>query len=567
MKRVCLFLLGCLFLLKNVVAFDIERPSIDVNAIYKKEFKYESKSKETYLTLKISHSVVKNYWRVLLNDINLGWLKEGSGTTELVVPRAILNEAKQNLMIERHESGDKKCKLYLVELNTGLQGELSSLAKVELMAENENEKTALPTRFTITNTKKQKSHFVFLDGADRVIRHGVIYTHGKPTTLLLKPGKYHLYSSRGMEWSVDQTIIEAKKGSAVKWKAKLKKELDLGQHYSADTHIHTFSFSRHGNAAIEERELTFMGEDLDIAIMTDHNHNTTVKPHMHHHTTLAIDGNEVTTPIGHINIFPVDLNKPIVDKKLKTWALLQEGIESHGAEFSILNHPRWPKLRGLPHGPFDKFGFNKETASFKAGVTFPFDAMEVVNSETRNSDKDPQPLVVFEDWLAMRNVGYETLAVGSSDSHTVEGPMGQGRTYLRIEGELTQDRVVNAFKKGQMVVSLGLFCDLKVDEQYRVGDVVPFEKGKKRQLSITTKAPSWVNAKTCYLYENGKVIHSWKLDATNGQPLDHEFKFDYTPKKEGDYLVALLIGDQIDHVYWHAPFESSIGFTNPILFK
>jgi len=40
---------------------------------------------------------------------------------------------------------------------------------------------------------------------------------------------------------------------------------------SSDTHVHTFTYSRHGDATIEERMLTLAGEGIELPIATDHN--------------------------------------------------------------------------------------------------------------------------------------------------------------------------------------------------------------------------------------------------------------------------------------------------------
>lgn len=530
------------------------------------DFEFEKKDGDFY-TLKLEHGKVDNYWRIMLNNKNLGWLETGVDSTELLVLKEDFVNSKQSLKIQRHSSGGKEVKLNGLQLESGKTNFEKDYGFLEISVVDVSSKAPVFSRVTLVDKEDHKVEVKRYENTSAVLRKGLLYFDGQPLKVMLKAGEYKLYANRGMEWGVSETKLKVEPGKTVSWQSGLKKELDLGHYYSADTHIHTFTYSGHGSAAIEERELSFLGEDLDIAIMTDHNHNTTVKPHMHHHETLAIDGNEVTTSIGHINIFPVDLNKPKVDKNLKNWKLLHEGIVEHGAKYSILNHPRWPKLRGLPHGPFDKFGFNRETATFRGGVEFPFDAMEVVNSDTRNSDKDPQPLVVFEDWLAMRKAGHKIHAVGSSDSHTIETPMGQGRTYLRLNEAPTEDNVVEAFQKGNMVVSLGLFAELIVDGKYQAGDTIPFEQGKEYSLQLNLQAPSWVTAKSLHLYSQDQRIQSWDVDQEEGQVLKMTLKTTYQPKSKDDFLVLLALGEEVKKVFWHSDYEASISFTNPIEFK
>jgi hypothetical protein len=543
----------------------MEQPKMVKGQFYT-NFEWKAKGNE-YFTLSLQHGKVENYWRVLLNGSNLGWLEMGGESTKLLVLKSDLADLKQNLKIQRYSSGSKEIQLKTIAFEAGMKAFESDYGFLQVSALDIGSNESVFSRVTVANKKDQTVDIKRFQNTSAVLRKGLIYFDGKSLKVMLKAGEYHLYVSRGMEWGLSKTQVKVSAGQTTSWQAELRQELDVGDYYSADTHIHTFTYSRHGSAAIEERELSFLGEDLDIAIMTDHNHNTTVKPHLHHHKTTTIDGNEVTTGIGHINIFPVDLNKPVVDRHLKNWKLLHQAIIEHGAQYSILNHPRWPKLRGLPHGPFDKFGFNRETASFRGEVTFPFNAMEVVNSDTRNSDKDPQPLVVFEDWLALRKAGHKIHAVGSSDSHTIKTPMGQGRTYVRLKASPNEENVVQAFQKGKLIVSLGLFAEMIVDGKYQAGDVIPFEKGKEHQLQLNLQAPSWVKARSLHLYANDERIQSWDVEQKDGQVLKMSLETTYQPKSKNDFLVLLALGDGIKQVFWHVDYESSISFTNPISFE
>lgn len=557
-----------LFFIVNVEAVSILDQPLKKISKKKVDFTFVKSENNDLNTLILNHSKVSSYCRVLLNDVNLGWLDLNKTSTELIIPSSELKEKEQSLTIEIHENRKHKVDMNSIEIVPGLSENLKKYGKLNLEAKDLKTSISIYTHFTLADQTNKTTEYKFLSGPDRVMRKGHIYTNGTSTVLLLKPGQYRAYASKGMEYSVDKFDFELKAGTEVSWVAILEKELDLGKYYSADTHIHTFTHSRHGNAAIEERELTFMGEDLDIAIMTDHNHNTTVKPHMHHHETFAIDGNEVTTPIGHINTFPVDLKQRKANHKLKTWRELHTDIMSLGSQFSILNHPRWPKVNKLPFGPFDKLGFKRETATFNAGVTLPFEAIELINSDTRTSDSEPMPLYVFEDWLALRNAGSEVLIVGSSDSHRVDTSVGLGRTYLRIENpSLTEPAIVQAFKEGKMITSLGMFCEMKVDGQYLVGDKVPLESNKERLVSLKLQAPSWIEAKEINLYANGKVIKKWIVNPVVGKPTIMEVEFKYTPSQKGDYLVGMAMGGPMENVFAHAAFESALSVTNPIVFE
>ncbi|MFT7463629.1 MAG: hypothetical protein ACI9EF_001974 [Pseudohongiellaceae bacterium] len=134
----------------------------------------------------------------------------------------------------------------------------------------------------------------------------------------------------------------------------------------------------------------------------------------------------------------------------------------------ILNHPRWPDHQG---GPFGKTGLDSLTGARASGAVFEFDAIEVVNLSVR----ERLPEVLLNDWLSLLSRGQRLVALGSSDSHTVLHPVGQGRTYVMADdtdaATLDVDEVCRNLVAGRCSVSLGIFADLRADEHYALGVV------------------------------------------------------------------------------------------------
>src|SRR6185503_15507064 len=92
---------------------------------------------------------------------------------------------------------------------------------------------------------------------------------------------------------------------------------------AADTHIHTLTFSGHGDANVEERMLTLAGEGVELAIATDHNHFTDYRPYqsrleLNSYFTPVI-GDEITTTNGHLNAFPFTLDSKVPLYKEGDW--------------------------------------------------------------------------------------------------------------------------------------------------------------------------------------------------------------------------------------------------------
>src|SRR5947207_3110790 len=88
-------------------------------------------------------------------------------------------------------------------------------------------------------------------------------------------------------------------------------------------------------------------------------------------------GNEVTTGLGHFNIFPVESGARIPDYKLKSWQAIFGEIErTAGVKIAILNHARDLHSGTRPFGPAL---FNAVVGENLDGWPIRFNGMEVVN--------------------------------------------------------------------------------------------------------------------------------------------------------------------------------------------
>ena len=124
---------------------------------------------------------------------------------------------------------------------------------------------------------------------------------------------------------------------------------------SSDTHIHTYTYSGHGDASIEERAITIAGEGIELPVMTDHNIKVDIAPVM---KSLGLDrfytpviGNEFTTNLGHFNIFPEAKETPVADHQLKNWNKVDRIINPDDKKAVILNHARDIHIGFRPFDP------------------------------------------------------------------------------------------------------------------------------------------------------------------------------------------------------------------------
>src|SRR5262249_39573010 len=148
-------------------------------------------------------------------------------------------------------------------------------------------------------------------------------------------------------------------------------------------HIHTLTYSGHGDATIDERVLTLAGEGVELPIATDHDVLVDFDPIARRRGVRSsftpVIGDEVTTRAGHFNAFPFRVGGMPPDPRISDWPRLLRAIRSGTASEDsvvILNHPR-----DLHAGfrPFDPTLFNLVTGSHRRG-SIGVDAIEVINS-------------------------------------------------------------------------------------------------------------------------------------------------------------------------------------------
>src|SRR5207248_680250 len=119
---------------------------------------------------------------------------------------------------------------------------------------------------------------------------------------------YTLYAGRGFEYSLDSVPLKVVAGATASHMLKIRREVPTAGYVACDTHIHTLTHSGHGDATVEERMITLTGEGIELPIATDHNRHIDHEPfaqQMHvRKYFMPVVGNEVTTSVGHFNIFP-----------------------------------------------------------------------------------------------------------------------------------------------------------------------------------------------------------------------------------------------------------------------
>ncbi len=539
----------------------------------KLELRFPSKANPTEHTLRIWQSNVKLNWPLILNGRKVGTLTtaETPMETVLALPPGALIDGENTLLIQTPAALDD-IEVGPVIIESQPVKSYLNAAQVEVHVTDAEHQSAMPCRLTLARPDGTLQPLLAEPAGAVAARTGVVYTRDGKARLSVPAGEYVLYAGRGFEWSMEKRRLSLKADEALPVAIQLKREVDTRGWVAADSHIHTLTYSGHGDATIEERMLTIAGEGIELAISTDHNHHTdyaSVAANMGAPAWFTpVVGNEVTTKHGHFNAFPIQPGAPVVNANESDWATLIPAIRrTPGVKVITLNHPR-----DMHSGfvPFAGLRFDPNIGRHQNAAAMDIDAIEVITSAAMQSDIH----LLYRDWFALLNRGHRISAVGSSDSHDVNRYiLGQGRTYVAVDDAnpagLDLDTVWESYHRGRLLVSLGLLTDMKVDDRFKVGDLAT-GLGSTMRVEIAVHGPSWVQADHVELYANGILLREQTLEKGHDVRIRWEF-----PKPAHDvYLVALATGPGVTEPFWEIPrpyqpasktyVPRVIGSTNPI---
>lgn len=542
------------------------------------EIRFEAQRNEAEQTLLLRQRDVKQGWQVQLNGRRLGNLvtQETPLVHALAVPPGTLRAGSNALAIlpptavDDIELGDFRL------VDTPLAATLSQ-ATLRLQVTDAGAQSGTPCRVTIVDAmgalaalRPGTTH-----QAELAARPGVLYSRDGAAAVGLLPGNYTVFASRGFEFSVATQAVTLAAGQTQSVALAIRRVVPTPGWVAADTHIHTLTKSRHGDATEDERMLTIAGEGIELAVATDHNVHADYTEAARR-TGLdgrftAVVGNEVTTKAGHFNAFPVAPGSVPPDFAVTNWPALLAGIRATpGVQVITLNHPRDLHSGFVPLGPAN---FNPVSGAALRGQEFTFDGLEVVTSAAMQSDIT----LLFRDWFALLNRGHRLTALGSSDTHDVSRfILGQARTYVQCDdanpAAVDVAAACRSLREGRALVSFGLLAQLVVDGRAGAGDLA-LRAQRGVTAVVTVLGPPWVQAESVELFANGLRVAEEKLAPVRGVTKGRvTFKL---PRFRHDaHLVAIASGPGVTAPFWETPrpYQPSskvfnprvLGATNPV---
>lgn len=390
------------------------------------------------------------------------------------------------------------------------------------------------------------------------VRGNTVYTLHGTGAVTVPVGTYQVIATHGPEWSVDTLDLEVTEGGTAELAAVLRHEVDTSGWVSADFHLHTLTYSGHGDANPNERIISVIGEGLEVAVATDHNHHTDYAPVIAglgaDGLVMPIVGNEVSTPLGHFNVFPVNPEAPVFPSRTNAGQPLFRLFRQHDSGVGVrtviqVNHPRWGEIDYFGEVGLDPVTAWSDSPRWSRG----FDSVEIFNENAGwgyyESGLAPVDTAsgrhsVLEDWFNLLGLGLRIAAVGNSDSHSVIGQhAGYPRNYVNVPSddvrELSVGDIAEAVRRQSVFTTLGPFIEFSVDDAPMGGTVVA--EGGTVELSVRVRAASWVDCDRVIVVVNGDRVHTIPVpDVRTAERLDTTVEI---PVDRDAFLLLLVEGD------------------------
>jgi hypothetical protein len=517
--------------------------------------RFQSARNDTEWSLRVRQQDVRQTWRVLLGGKELGRLPpdENDMVVFFAIPASALKAGENTLSIEQIGKTPDDVRIGEITLDERPVRDVLGEAAIDIVvtdAESPGRMAPLPCRITVINPQGSLMTVGAQSGPGLAVRPGVIYSADGRARFGVPAGAYTIFAGRGFEYSVDSTQVKVAAGDRVDRRLAIRREVPTRGYVSCDTHVHTLTYSGHGDARVDEQVLAIAGEGLELPIATEHNRQidytsaATAQGVRKYFTPVV--GNEVTTSVGHFNVFPLRVDGPVPDFKLKDWKSLFASIDAAGGKVAIINHPRDLHSGFRPFGPERYLALTGERLD---GWDLRARGMEVVNSGAQQTD----PLRPFHDWFGLLNRGHMITPVGASDSHDVSRYLvGQGRTYIRCPdekpGAIDVDAAIDSLLQGRVMVSCGLLAEITVNDRHGPGDLVP--PADEVKVAVRVLGPGWVNADTVALYANGYKVREAKITGRHSPGVLWTGNWTLPRFGHDVHLAAIATGPGVTALYW-----------------
>ncbi|MBE2252879.1 MAG: carboxypeptidase regulatory-like domain-containing protein [Myxococcus sp.] len=273
-------------------------------------------------------------------------------------------------------------------------------SKLSIEGVYENETGALPRRFLYDlkiGERYRRSDFVTDDPSNPDTRRyleKVLFAGDGTAGTEIRPGKYTVWASRGIEYSLEKREIEVVAGKTTMVGLSLTHVLPTPGYISADFHVHSVK-SVDSDMELDDRVTSFAVEGVDLMASTDHNMVADYQPTIEQlglePWLKSIVGLELTSlEMGHFNAFPIAIQPGPIQHGSFRWFYRKPGelfaqLRALGKDpqktIVQVNHPRDTIL-----GYFNAFDIGTYT-----GTPLPAPSSLIRLDRTPQANGEPSP--------------------------------------------------------------------------------------------------------------------------------------------------------------------------------
>lgn len=401
-----------------------------------------------------------------------------------------------------------------VEAREGAQLQAPEVGALRVRVVDHDQGTALPARIVVHGQEGRGAtpggREPNLGPPHRATGAGpLLDTEDGQARLLLPGGLFRVLATRGLEYTVDEQVVEVIAGAEQDVELRLRRVVATPGWAGCDLHVHARG-SFDSLVAIEDRVRSLMAAGIDLAAASEHNRTgsydlSTVAGQGRWLTWIpAVEVTSVDPPRGHFNVLPYDRPEAPRYDHTSLQALLAFVAKKSPGSLVQVNHPRMGKL-----GHFNALHLDPETQRGLGQLAKNFELLEIYNGFDLAEPAKTEALLV--EWLALVERGRTHWATGNSDSHSVQY-IGAG--YPRTYGAVAEDHdggegaplavagLLEGLRRGRIVATSGPFVAVTQGPR-GPGDALAVEDRKAR-VRVQVWAAPWVDTAELEVFVGAK---------------------------------------------------------------
>jgi hypothetical protein len=412
---------------------------------------------------------------------------------------------------------------------------------------------------------------------------------GDPQEIVLAPGRYQVYATRGPEYGVRRATLAVGSGEVLPLEIGVPEPARTTPGWiSADLHVHAVG-SDDSTLPMRTRIDTLLAQGLDVVVSTDHDQLVDYGPLIRslglEDRVASIVGVEITSSAreaavpytaGHLNAFPIP-REPLAYRDgapqgegIRVREIVRNIHDLGGERLVQMNHPRAPGVEdeilhyfshlavaGEPFDPTLALEASPNRALIEpdreGGLRdLDFDAVELMNG--------PSMIAYYRtraDWFSLLLQGELRTATANSDSHRLGQLLGLPRNYVRVAddspGRFDEASFVRAVRAGRLYGTTGPLLEVSLGDA-GLGESF---RGRSGTLRVAVQAADWVPVSTLRVYVNAALERTVPIRAGEVREAALDFA--------RDSFVTVEVEGGADATFEAVnPGFRSFAFTNPI---